>query len=96
MHEGTTVPAAVIPATAWGLSGRALSQDEIAAADPFGGIGLRLDIPPGTEVTIEDVIAATECEHVVMFPGCAWVERFYNCGDVLFRWNSWLARPRKR
>jgi hypothetical protein len=87
------IPAALIPERAWGISGQALTQEEIAASDPFAGLGVRLEIPPGTEVTIEDIQQATECEHVVLFPDCAWVERYFNCGDVVMRWNAWLARP---
>jgi hypothetical protein len=90
------VPASAIPERAWGISGRALTAEEIAQADPFAGLGVKLEWPEGREVTIEDVQQAIGCEHVVMFPGCAWVERYYNCGDLAMRWAAWLARPRKR
>lgn len=93
--EGLTVPASVIPAAAWGLSGRALSPEEIAAADPFGGHGIRLDIPAGRDVTIADIQQATGLEHVVLFScGIAWAEREPGFGEgfIWFRWQSWLAR----
>lgn len=104
MREGTTVPAAAIPAGAWGISCQAPTAEEIAVSDPFGGNGERLDIPPDMNVTIEDVQRATGMSHVVLFSAArvAWVEREPGVGGIRFAWLSWLARngavslPRKK
>jgi hypothetical protein len=89
------VPASAIPESAWGISGRVLTTGEMAAADPFGGTGVRLDIPAGREITVADVQAATKLEHVIVFPAqrIAWAERIPAIGDLAqLRWQAWLTR----
>ncbi len=95
MREGSTVPASAIPERAWGLAGRAVARETVMATDPFGGRGVRLEVPAGVEVTIADIQRATGCEHVVLFGGgVAWVERQYGCGDITMLWLRWLALGR--
>jgi hypothetical protein len=90
------VPAAAIPEAAWGISWQARTADDIAADDPFGGKGVRLDIPPGREVTIEDIQRVIRLEHVMLFPdrGIAWVESGPIGPELIWiRWGRWLAAP---
>jgi hypothetical protein len=88
------VPVSAIPAAAWGISGHALTADEIAAGDPFGGNGERLDIPPDMDLSIEDIQNATGMSHVVLFSSArvAWIEREPGVGGIKFRWLAWVAR----
>lgn len=93
MREGAVVPPGVIPAKAWGLGFEAASREELAAQDPFGDCGLRLDIPDGMTLEVQDVIDVTGAEHVVLFSGiCAWVELNGSAApeEVQGRWAGWL------
>ena len=96
MREGTVVPESAIPASAWGISCQVPTAEQIAAADPFGGNGVRLEIPPGVEVSIEDIQQATGLTHVVLFPdgGVAWAERDPGISGIAIRWLHWLASNR--
>jgi hypothetical protein len=90
------VPASAIPESAWGISCRARTEAEIAADDPFGGKGVRLDFPPGRKVTIEDIQRVIRLEHVVLFPdsGIAWAESGPIGEELIWiRWGRWLAAP---
>jgi hypothetical protein len=95
------VPVSAIPAAAWGLSGRALTPEEIAAADPFEGRGVRLDFPADREVSISDVQAVTGLGHVVLFSsGTAWADTRTSAAspaiaeDLRARWAAWLGPGR--
>lgn len=96
--EGITVPASAIPEQAWGISGRALTTEEIAAADPFEGRGIRLDFPAGRRVTVADVQRVTGLAGVVVYAsGAAWTDTKTRAGspaiaeDIRARWQSWLS-----
>jgi hypothetical protein len=95
------VPASAIPAAAWGISGRALTEREIAAADPFEGRGVRLDVPAGREITIADVQRVTGLAGIVLFAsGTAWADTRASVAspaiaeDLRARWAAWLGPGR--
>jgi hypothetical protein len=90
------VPASAIPAEAWGISCRARTAAEIAADDPFGGKGVRLDIPEGRAVSIEEIQRVVRLDHVMLFPdaGIAWVESGPIGEELIWiRWGRWRAAP---
>lgn len=55
---------------------QALTAEEVAARDPFGGRGTRIEVTPGQPR--EDVIRMVEADHPgrgwVIFDSCAWIE----------------------
>lgn len=95
MHENVLVPGSVIPARAWGIGITERSIAEIAADDPFGGYGVRLDIPAAAEeAEVADIQDAVGIGHIVLFPGiCAWVKLEGHAApeEVQGRWAAWLA-----
>jgi hypothetical protein len=75
MREGTVVPASAIPARAWGIGWDGRLQDDVSAEDPFGGTGVRLQIPAGRDIDIDDIREATGISQVVTFSdGWCWVD----------------------
>jgi hypothetical protein len=93
---GVTVPAAMIPASAWGISGRMWTHDEIASQDPFGGQGFRLRVPDGRIVTPAEVHEATGVSVCAVSVSSVWVDARAFEDDqtteaVRQRWESYLA-----
>lgn len=92
MREGTVIPQAMIPARAWGLAWEAYDREEIAARDPFGGSGMRLEIPAGIVTDTDEIAVTVGAGHVVLFDGlCAWVDGCAAPEEVHGRWAGWLA-----
>jgi hypothetical protein len=92
------VPASAIPAAAWGISWQARTAGDIAADDPFGGRGAKLEFDPGREITLTEIQLVTGLEHVVLFPdqGCAWADTSGGPDRpdiVRAHWAAWLGPP---
>lgn len=95
MSEGYTVPESAIPGGAWGFSARMLTPEETAAADPFGGTGVRLRVPPIRVLTNAEVTAVTGLERSTVSAKAIWADaetlEIAAREGVERRWEAWLA-----
>jgi hypothetical protein len=91
-----TVPASMIPESAFGIAARDFADEEIWEQDPFGGAGLRLRVLDGRILTPADVRDALGAVRCAVSVASVWIHLDDNADErregVRRAWEGWLAR----